>query len=83
METMRAAQLVELGKLVCEEAQVRPPEEGELLVRSRYASICGSDLHAVYMGVTVPSLPQPPGYPGHEGVGSVVESRHPDFQAGD
>jgi L-iditol 2-dehydrogenase len=65
------------------EAPVEPLHEGDLRVRSRYASICGSDLHVVNHGVeTDPSL-WAPGYPGHEGVGEVVESRAPGFVPGD
>jgi len=83
MERMRAGRMYEVGKIVCEEAEIRPPDEGEVLVRTSFASICGSDLHMVMMGAIVPGLPAAPGFPGHEGVGEVVESRHPDFNQGD
>jgi L-iditol 2-dehydrogenase len=78
---MKAAQWVGLGNVVCVDAPVPAPAEGELLVRTAYASICGSDLHGVYGGA--PPQPGPPGYPGHESVGEVVESRHPGFAPGD
>ena len=55
--------------------------DGEILVRTAYASVCGSDLHLVYGGL--PSRPAAPGYPGHESVGEVVESRCPGFEPGD
>lgn len=80
---MRAGRMVAHGTMVCEQAEVRAPGDGELLVRSAYASICGSDLHAVYPANTPPGLPRPPGFPGHEGVGEVVASNHPDFRQGD
>ena len=65
------------------EAPAEPLRDGDLLVRTRYASICGSDLHVVKYGVeTDPSL-WVPGYPGHEGVGQVVESRADGFAPGD
>ena len=83
METMRAGRLVEVNRMACEETGVVPPAEGELVVRTSFASICGSDLHIVCHGVDVPPLPCPHGFPGHEGVGEVVESRSPDFTAGD
>lgn len=83
MDTTRAGQLVEPGRMTVVEAPVEPLREGDLLVRSRYASICGSDLHIVRHGVeTHPDL-WVPGYPGHEGVGEVVESRADGFAAGD
>jgi L-iditol 2-dehydrogenase len=65
------------------EAPVEPLRDGDLLVRTRYASICGSDLHVVNHGVdTEPDL-WAPGYPGHEGVGEVAESRAAGFVPGD
>lgn len=80
---MRTGRMYEVGKIVCEQADVRPPDEGDVLVRTHYASICGSDLHMVVTGAIVPPLPAAPGFPGHEGVGEIVESRHPDFFEGD
>jgi L-iditol 2-dehydrogenase len=84
MSTMRAARLVETGRIVCEDAPLFEPEEGQVLVRSRMAAICGSDLHQVFLeplGGT--ALPAEPGWPGHEGVGEVIESRHPALEPGD
>jgi L-iditol 2-dehydrogenase len=46
------------------------------------ASICGSDLHVLYHGFHRPDVIGRPGYPGHEGVGEVVESRSPRFAPG-
>ena len=83
MGTTRAGQLVEPGRMAFVEAPVEPLRDGDLLVRTRYASICGSDLHVVNHGVdTAPEL-WAPGYPGHEGVGEVVESRAAGFAPGD
>ena len=82
-KTMRAALLVEAGRLVCEEVPVRPPKDGELLVETQGASICGSDLHVVFMGLSIFPPPTPPGYPGHEGIGKVMESRSDAFAPGD
>jgi len=86
MDKMRAAQMVALGKMECVQTTVRPPQAGELLVKNRMASICGSDLHVIYHGVSHPpngKLPFAPGFPGHEGVGEVVESKAPGFHPGD
>src|SRR5689334_502327 len=83
MRMTRAGQVVALGRLEFVEAPVEPLREGDLLVRSRFASICGSDVHVVNHGVeTDPDL-WAPGYPGHEGVGEVVESRAPGYAPGD
>jgi L-iditol 2-dehydrogenase len=83
METMRAARLHEVGKIVCEEAPVRPPGDGDLLVRTELASICGSDLHTIFLPFSVGGYPAHPGYPGHEGVGEVAVSNHAGFAPGD
>jgi len=81
---MRSGTFVEIGKIVCLDQPVQAPQDGELLVRTELASICGSDLHIVMDGVGGMSPDQAhPGYPGHEGVGEVIESRHPDFAVGD
>lgn len=79
---MRAGRIVGSGQVTCEEVDVKAPGDGELLVRSTYASICGSDLHIVFPGDPV-DVTGPPGFPGHEGVGEVVESTSPDFSPGD
>jgi L-iditol 2-dehydrogenase len=78
---MKAARWVDVGRVVCEEVPRPSPADGEILVRTAYASICGSDLHSVF-------LIKPPGdvaagHPGHESVGEVVESRCPGFEPGD
>jgi L-iditol 2-dehydrogenase len=83
MGTTRAGQLVELGRMAFVEAPVEPLRDGDLLVRSRYASICGSDLHVVKHGVETEPDQWAPGYPGHEGVGEVAESRAAGFAPGD
>jgi len=83
MEKMRAAIIVEKGKMECTTAPVRSPEKGQVVVRNQFASICGSDLHIVFMGMSLAEQPEKHGYPGHEGIGEVVESRSPDLQKGD
>jgi len=83
MSQMRAARFVELGRMECEMVELPNIAEGDLLVKTEMASICGSDLHTVFHGVMRTDFPQVPGYPGHEGVGEVVESKHPGFRPGD
>lgn len=50
-------------------------EPGQVVVRMLHAAVCGSDLHVVFHGLLHEEGPARPGYPGHEGVGVVVESR--------
>ena len=78
---MKAARWVDVGRVVCEEVPRPSPADGEILVRTAYASICGSDLHSVYGGAPPPGVAA--GHPGHESVGEVVESRCPGFGPGD
>ena len=83
MATTRAGQLVELGRMTFVVAPVETLRDGEVLVRTRYASICGSDLHVVNHGVETEPQLWAPGYPGHEGVGEVVESTATGLDPGD
>jgi L-iditol 2-dehydrogenase len=78
---MKAARWVDVGRVVCEEVPRPSPADGEILVRTVYTSICGSDLHSVYGGAPPPSVPA--GHPGHESVGEVVESRCAGYEPGD
>ena len=78
---MKAARWVGVGQVVCEEVPAPPVAGGEILVRTAYASICGSDLHTVFLGA--PPMGGPASYIGHEGAGEVVESRCAGFEPGD
>lgn len=55
---------------------------GEVVVEMHYASVCGSDLHIIYDGMHLADSIGKAGYPGHEGVGVVVESRSARFPLG-
>lgn len=83
MDMMRAARLVESGKMVCEATPLFEPEVGQVVVKSHMAAICGSDLHQVFYDFNAINYPAEPGWPGHEGVGEVIESRYDGLQAGD
>jgi L-iditol 2-dehydrogenase len=78
---MKAARWVDVGRVVCEEVARPSPSDGEILVRTAYTSICGSDLHSVYGGAPPEGVAA--GHPGHESVGEVIESRCPGFEPGD
>jgi L-iditol 2-dehydrogenase len=83
MPLMLAAVATALGRVEAREIDAPQPETGKVLVRTRLASICGSDLHIVYMGWNVAEYPLPPGHPGHEGVGEVVDGGGSGFLTGD
>lgn len=68
MKKMKAAVMEGLGQIVCREVDRPAPGTGELLLRVRAASICGSDVSRVLKGHRM--------YPlilGHEVSGEVVE----------
>ncbi len=83
MTMMPAAVATGLRELRCDSVPIPTPEPGHALVRTTLASICGSDLHIVYMGWNAYEFPLAPGYPGHEGVGIVVDPGDTPFAEGD
>ena len=84
MSDMRAARLVAPGNIVIENTPIFDAGEGQVVVRNRMAAICGSDLHQVFLEpLGTATLPAEPGWPGHEGLGEVVESRDPSLKPGD
>ncbi|WP_323959825.1 zinc-binding dehydrogenase [Arthrobacter sp. JZ12] len=81
---MRAAYMPEPGRIAVGDFPV--PEargEGQVVVRMEAASICGSDIHNIFDGFHNPAAIGRPGYPGHEGIGTVSESRSSLFEPGD
>lgn len=80
---MSAAIVTDLKRVQCDEIRIPAMEPDMALVKTTLASICGSDLHIAYMGWNVSELPMPHGYPGHEGVGEIVDPGDSDFSHGD
>ncbi len=83
MPTMPAALATALKQIRCDEIPIPDPVSGKALVKTRLGSICGSDLHIAYMGWNVYEFPLPHGYPGHEGVGEVIDGGDNDFSPGE
>ena len=81
--TMPASLVTDLNRIQCDEIPLPELEPGMALVKTTLASICGSDLHIVYMGWNVYEFPLPHGYPGHEGVGEVIDPGDSDLSPGD
>lgn len=80
--TMLAAYVPAPGRVDVEEFPVPQPQRGQVLVRMRRASVCGSDVHTVFDGLHREDALGHPGYPGHEGIGEVVESDAAGFTPG-
>ncbi len=83
MNTMAAAVAVGLGTVECRQVPMPDITGDSVLVETLAASICGSDLHVLYMGWNVNEFPLPPGLPGHEGVGVVVDEGRSGLSRGD
>ena len=83
MTGMAAAVATGLRRIRYDQIPIPETERGKVLVRTRLASICGSDLHIVYMGWNAHEFPLPHGYPGHEGLGEVVDGGDTEFKSGD
>ena len=79
MTKMSVAICTSLKKIKCDHIPIPSPMANKVLVKTKMSSICGSDLHIVYMGWNVSKFPLPPGYPGHEGVGEVIDAGNTDF----
>jgi L-iditol 2-dehydrogenase len=82
---MKAAQIT--GR--CEMKIIDVPEpqvsaNGEVKVKIDYMSVCGSDIYLEYdANLPEEHYPLGPGKPVHECAGVVVDSRDPDYAAGD
>ncbi len=81
---MYAVQIVAPGKTEFVEIQRPALQPGNVIVRPRYLSLCGSDIHMVYFGERT-EYPRGIGSSGHEMVGVVEEVDAPGsgIQAGD
>lgn len=80
---MRAAQAFGVNDIrFVEDAPMPIAAGGDALIKTEMASLCGSDLHMVGMGWQMPDYPAPPGHPGHEGVGRVLEPPR-EYPSGD
>jgi L-iditol 2-dehydrogenase len=82
LSTMKAAVLEGLADINCREVATPEAEAGRVLVRMLMSSICGTDLHYVFHGWPRNNWPLPPGSPGHEGVGVVIDGGGTEFNAG-
>ncbi|HEY3924263.1 MAG TPA: zinc-binding dehydrogenase [Acidothermaceae bacterium] len=80
--TMLAAVMPAAGRIEVDEFPIPKPGEHEALVRMHTAAICGSDIHVLYDGFAREDAFGRPGYPGHEGVGEIVESNSTHYIQG-
>lgn len=81
--TMSAALWAAPGHMEVREYPIPVPGPGEVLVKVERAAICGSDLHSIYDGLGGLNAEPMPGRPGHEAVGTIVESTVDAWAPGD
>ena len=67
-----------------DDAPVPAPEDRQVLVRCTHVGLCGSSMGAYTAEGcwAAARRPSAPGWMGHENVGVIVDSRHPDWRAG-
>jgi L-iditol 2-dehydrogenase len=76
---MKAFRMHGIGHAMLEDAPVPRPGPGELLVAPIISGVCATDIHLLYDGVNVRSLPVTMG---HESVGEVVAVGDPPSDGG-
>ena len=80
---MKAARLAGYKRFEFVETPMPTPEAGECLIKMEKLSICGSDIHNVYVRERPEEeYPLPIGAPNHECAGVVVESRTDQLKEG-
>jgi threonine dehydrogenase-like Zn-dependent dehydrogenase len=82
---MRAIQIKEPKKIVMmTDAPIPEPADGEVQVKCSHIALCGSNM-GQYTGIglwaNIP-FPNPIGWAGHENIGIITKSRHPDWKEG-
>ena len=79
---MKAAIITKAFNVDIIETEKPEISDGQILIKSKTVSICGSDL-PYFLNERQPQYPLPPGFPGHECIGTVIESRSKEFKEGD
>ena len=82
---MRAIEFVGPRKIVLrDDVPVPAPKDGEVLVQCSYVALCGTNMGPyLYDGRWAnPSIARPPGWLGHENIGTIVESRAAGWEPG-
>lgn len=79
---MVAVVIREPGRMEVDRFPIPSPGPDEALIAMETASICGSDVHVLFDNWAREDALGRPGYPGHEGIGTVLESRSARFPVG-
>lgn len=83
---MKALQFAAPGKIaMLDDVPMPQPEDGEIQVQCTAVGMCGSNMgHFTGEGIwkKLMSYPAPVGSTGHENIGYITRSRHPDWKEG-
>lgn len=81
---MRAVLFVGPRKIeLIDDAPKPKPQEGEVLVQCTHIALCGTNMGPyLFDGRWAGEMERPPGWLGHENVGTIVESRVPGWEPG-
>jgi threonine dehydrogenase-like Zn-dependent dehydrogenase len=81
---MRAINFVGPGEVVLVDDAPQPePAEGEVLVQCSHVGLCGTNMGPyLFDGRWGADMPRPPGWLGHENVGTIIASRAPGWEVG-
>ena len=81
---MRAIDFVGPSQVVLVDDAPRPePADGEVLVQCSHIGLCGTNMGPyLFEGRWSAEMPRPPGWLGHENLGTIVESRAPGWDTG-
>jgi L-iditol 2-dehydrogenase len=81
---MRAVLFVGPRKIeLIDDAPKPQPQEGEVLVQCSHIALCGTNMGPyLFDGRWAGDMERPPGWLGHENVGTIVESRAPGWEPG-
>jgi L-iditol 2-dehydrogenase len=80
---VQVAEIISPRQIRVSKGETPPVDGNKVLVRLLRAAICGSDLPYFSNSYAPESYPLPQGYPGHECLGIVEESRNEGLVAGD
>jgi len=79
---MKAARIIEPTKIEVVEAKKPEAEAGQILVQTTTAALCGSDM-PFFLREQPMAYPFEPGFPGHECIGVVAQTRCEEYAEGD
>jgi len=79
---MKAARIVEPMRIEILDVKMPEVQEGQLLVRCKMSGLCGSDM-PFFLQERPIEYPLEPGFPGHECIGVIAQTRCSEYKEGD